>query len=286
MKSLRHSYQIGRILSLDVAAGALATGSMIAMILEVKMPVVWYVVLPACVWMIYTLDHLLDARRLKATAHTERHLFHHRHFKVLSSILMIIGILTALASFLWLPLRIIYFGLGMVCLVILHLCLVSIIKGRISKWFQKELGVALIYAIGVAGGPGVLIFPAKQGLFIGLCIQLIIIAATNLLMYAMYELEIDQKDGQTSFVRAIGTVRTQQILKILSILYLLITFILCTYFTGVYLWVGQFLFAIMLGIHLWMSLKVEQFEQKQRYRIWGDALFILPVLGIIFLSLL
>ncbi|MEM6805500.1 MAG: prenyltransferase, partial [Bacteroidota bacterium] len=92
MKKLFH---LGRILSLDVVGGALASTYMAVIYLGVKMPHIFWFALALSVWVIYTADHLLDAYRLKEKAHTERHLFHHYHFQSISTV-FILGLLICL----------------------------------------------------------------------------------------------------------------------------------------------------------------------------------------------
>jgi hypothetical protein len=268
-----------QLLSIDVAAGALASGSLAAWWLGLEMPWAWWVALPLSVWVIYTLDHLLDARRLKGQAHTPRHLFHHQHFTVI-----VIGWMLGFVScfFLlpvFLPWQIWWFGLGMGGLVLLHLGLVKLIGDRVSWLFHKELGVALIYALGVWGGPLSLIEGDWMSWHWLPLLQFLALALINLLAFSAYEVEVDQLDGHTSFVRAIGRKNTRLLIGLLAFVHLGI---------GGYLgkemalpdawWLLQAIMAIMLFILLLISYWPRYFTQAERYRLWGDAVFILPLM--------
>ncbi|MEM9986906.1 MAG: hypothetical protein AAF804_17570, partial [Bacteroidota bacterium] len=201
--------QIARILSLDVVLGALASGGMVATWLQVAMPWVWWIALPLSVWVIYTADHLLDAYRLQDKASTPRHFFHHQFFWLITCV-WAIGLVSCLT---WIPYfapkELWYFGFAMGGVVLIHLGLVFLIGNRTSWLFIKELGVGGIYCLGVWGGP--LIFawgawPRASGLLFG---QFFLLALINLLVFSWYEHHIDERDGHTSFVRAIGPQRAQ-----------------------------------------------------------------------------
>ena len=87
MKLLFQFYKALNLLSLDVAVGAMISALFFARILTVSIFPADIVCLGLTVWMIYTVDHLFDARRIKGTASTERHRFHQDHFGVLLPLL-------------------------------------------------------------------------------------------------------------------------------------------------------------------------------------------------------
>lgn len=269
---------LARILSLDVALGALASANMAVCWLGLEMPPAFWWTLPLSVWVIYTADHLLDAHRLKGRSHTPRHLFHYTHFKELSGLFLLgAGMCVFLVPFL-LPLPIFLFGLGMGVFTLIHFLLVKWVGNRTSWFFLKELGVGLIYVMGVWGGA--LIYKESSitlldSLFL---FQFFILAMINLLSFSMYEIETDEKDGHTSFVRAIGKKATQKVILCLSSLCLISS-------CGVYLqspgkmgiWV-QGILLLMLAILSWVAWDEDRFKAGEAYRAWADAVFIFPVI--------
>lgn len=278
---LRKGYAYLQILSIDVVLGALFSGMMVARLVEITMPTYWYWVLPLSVWVIYTTDHLIDARRLKDKAHTPRHLFHYQYFKW---IVAIWGLSIAICL-LYVPFiisrEVLYFGLGMGALVLGHLALVWLIGDRIAWFLHKELGVGAIYAAGVWGAPLVL-YGDEIPLWVGFAsMQFFLLALLNLLTFSFYERETDALDQHTSFVRALGESRTRLLIIVLAIL-----------IVGLGLWGGlfaedhlfffivQLIFALMLGILLWVFFDEDRFRFAERYRLWGDAVFLLPILSL------
>ncbi|MFK7922554.1 MAG: hypothetical protein AB8H47_11395 [Bacteroidia bacterium] len=279
---LRKGYAFLQLLSIDVILGALFSGMMVAKLLVVQMPSYWYWVLPLSVWVIYTTDHLMDARRLKDKAHTPRHLFHFQYSKWI----VVIWGGSILLCTLYVPwiisTEILYFGIGMGGLVLVHLALVWIIGDRIAWFLHKELGVGAIYAAGVWGGPLALyadIIPLWAWM---MGIQFFLLALLNLLTFSTYERETDALDQHTSFVRAIGEGRTRLLIVLLAMLIIgLGIYVSLITEPPSFLWAVQAVYALMLGILLWVFFDEKRFRFAERYRLWGDAVFMLPILTLL-----
>jgi hypothetical protein len=240
------------------------------------MPLVWWIALPLSVWVIYTTDHLLDAYRLQERASTPRHRFHHRYFRPIA-LVWGLGLLSCLTWIPWLaPPRLLWFGLGMGGLVLLHLALVFLVKDRTSLLFIKELGVGGIYAAGVWGGPLALHLGHWPSGIAWLFGQFFLLAMINLLAFSMYEHDIDEQDGHTSFVRAVGRRGARSLIMGMGIGVILL---------GLWAWHAhpgplrpavQGVLMAMLALLWLVSFWPRWFAQAERYRIWGDAVFLLP----------
>jgi len=273
---MRNALSFVRILSLDVVLGALASSYLVVCWLQVEMPVIFWWALPLSVWVIYTADHLLDAHRLKDQAHTPRHLFHFQyHREIMLGFIPASFICVFVLPFL-VPNVVFYFAVVMGIFTGLHFLLVKWIGDRISWFFLKELGVGAIYVAGVWGVP-VLLKPDPLDLLdLHFALQFFLLAMINLLCFSMYEIETDEKDGHTSFVRAIGKQKTRQVLLFLS---LGITgsavWVFLQEIGNLGIWVqGVFLF--MLLVLSWVIWDEKRFRKQEQYRIWADAVFIFP----------
>lgn len=274
---MRSILDILRILSIDVVIGAWASGGMVVWWLTCEMPLAWWIVLPLSVWVIYTADHLLDAHRLKDQAHTPRHLFHHQYFRVIGLCWMI-GFLACIALVPWFLTReILYFGFVMGMFVLAHLGLVKLIGNRISWLFHKELGVGLIYAIGIWGAPSLMCMSSFSPVILIPFLQFLLLALINLLVFSAYEWDTDELDGHTSFVRAIGLFNSRLLigLLMLSIIGLGMTMISSRPIT-IKLLAIQGTYLLMLIVLFLVSFFPKWFSQDERYRLWGDAVFIFP----------
>ena len=239
-------------------------------------------VLGIAVWLIYTLDHLLDARRLGETASTPRHKFHHRYFRQVSWVWGILALLECILVFWQLETMAIWFGLVMGGITLLHLALVKVVGDRTSPLLIKESGVAFVYAAGVWGLP-ILITGAWERLETDLLFfQFLLLALINLLLFSYFELETDEKDKQTSFVRAIGERKSVWFIGLLLLLMPLteiISFLWVSDWSSG-LWVRGILWGMWLILAaLWAFPK--WFSNYERYRTWGDGAFLLPILSLL-----
>lgn len=270
-------YYLFQTLSLDVAAGSLGGGLMAASLAGQKMPWAWHLLLPLSVWLIYTLDHLMDARRLGANAHTFRHLFHFRNFRLLAGIWIVLA-LTALVLggfFLW-PDGF-WFGIILGALTGIHLLLVMLAGDRAAPWLTKELGVAVVYTVGIWGLPwwGT---AGDAPWLIPMAGQFFLLSLVNLLEFSLFEFEIDEQDGHTSFVRGIGRNRARQLIYVLLGLTILVGLIVVAIWPYQLILYGEMIFLAM-GTGLGLILTREPFfAVQERYRALGDAVFLLPYL--------
>ncbi len=253
---------------------------MVAAYLEVSMHWSWYVILPLAVWAIYTSDHLMDARQLREAASTPRHLFHHQYFTILLVSALLAACACVVLAFLFLGMTGILFGIGMGLLALGHLVLVKFVGERISPLLIKELGVALVYSAGIWGLP--LIMSGGLGTREAMvpAAQFLLLALANLLEFSLYEYESDKRDGQTSFVQAIGRKGTIRFTRlVLASAVGLGVFLLAT--TGGAPTVRlETVFALMAAVLAALIYRPVWFMQHERYRVWGDAAFLLPILYI------
>jgi hypothetical protein len=264
-------------LSVDVAIGALAGGLLAQRICGVALDAVWYVVLPISVWVIYTLDHLLDARRLGAGAHTARHLFHHRYFKEIAAVMALLGALALVLAIWGMGLRGLAFGVGMAALAGGHLLLVRWAGSRVAPWLLKELGVGVVYVLGIWGWPLLSAWPAIGGAMLLPLLQYMALALANLLAFSWYERDSDAADGHTSFVRAIGSRAAQ------GCIWGLLLVVLAGGPLGLALgwqmdWAVQAVLGGMALVTGTLLVWPKWMTQGERYRLVGDGVFLLPFL--------
>ncbi len=269
------SYRYLRILSVDIALGACITAIFIANYLEVTIPVTSLFTLGVCVWLIYTADHLMDAYSIKHRAHSLRHLYHQKYFKRIV-ILFILGTTVGLISLLFLPRKTFHWGALLFLGVFLHFTILKLIGLRPS--LHKEFIVAIIYVAGIFLVP----LSIYQGVFdnhlLILFFQFIILALINLLLFAMIEERIDKKDGHTSFVQFAGSVTTLRIiwsLLLLSALYPVYIFVTTPNNSDMMYQIIIIAMNITLAI---ITYKKDYFMKRERYRIYGDAIFLYPLL--------
>lgn len=249
------------------------------------MPVAWYVLLPLAVWVAYTVDHLLDARRIGAEASTPRHRFHHQWFSVLA-VLVALGAVGGLAvAILLLELRAVLFGLGLGGVVGLHFLLVRLVGSKASPLLIKELGVAMVYTAGTWGLPLMVAGRWDPSLIAVPVGQFLLLALVNLLELSLYEAETDARDRQTSLVQAIGREGGLRLVRLLLAMAagLGVLPLLVSDATG--LLRLELVYAIMAGLLAAIILRPGWFGRNERYRAWADAAFLLPYIYVLIAQL-
>ena len=264
---LARFYRYFRWLSLDVTAGAIVL--MIFFCQELDVPYHWpeYTILGIVVWLIYTIDHLKDVSKLIAPVSARRK-FHVAHFRKL----VYAGVVACLAAILLVFLqseRIVLFG-----------SLIGSISGFylfVSKridWF-KEFWIAITYAFGI------LLVPIARVGFVNttilLVVGLILMALINLLLFSHFEVAEDEEEGFRSFASVMGSTMVNVTLAICFSLLAFVIYGLWMAITSVYIAIFMSTtFLLYLGI--W---QIRWFRRKERYRIFGDAVLMLPLFFIL-----
>jgi len=265
-----------RFLSLDVTLGAALLTMAISNFIGVQLPLSVPVCLAISIWLIYTLDHLLDAKRSPQIT-IERHLFHRRNFKIL----VINLILIALTGFYvaWsLPTITFIYGLGLILLVLVYFTLIYFLK----NFHFKEILVAIVYASGVFLGPISLIENGVDLQIISLFIQLLFLAFINLILFSYNDLEKDQADGNPSIVIKLGRETTGLILNILFVILTIVQFVsLLSNLGSSNFFLFQVLFVLMSIVLFSLKKWNNYFAANSKYQLIGDGIFFIPVIWLL-----
>ncbi len=271
MHVLFRFFQHINVLSIDIVAGAIVSALFFGKFLEVEIKPIGLIALGLTVWVIYTIDHLWDASKIAHPAETLRHRFHQENFRLLSFFLCLAIIADAVAIF-FIRRQVFEWGLVLTGVVILYLVFHRYLR------FLKELFVASLYTIGVLL-LSVTVTPidlsAPHYLLI---IQFAIAAWTNLLLFSWFDQSFDQRNDQNSFVTILGRKTTQVFLYSLFIGSFLLTIIEVI---GNIAIVPVIILLLMNATLFLIFLFRRTLEKDDRYRLIGDAVFLLPLLLLI-----
>lgn len=269
-------------LSLPVVLGAVFSNRMAARLSDVD-PIHWATtpLLAIVVWMIYTVDRLLDVRHATGPL-TSRHRFHADNADVLWGVVGGLGAVGAILVF-FLPAPVIRFGLGLGAFCVAYVFTVYKLRDRHPALVVKEPLVAILYTAGIwgtvwmqreaIGWP----FKAQTVLFLGIAFQ-------NLLLFSVFE-QRDASSSSTSvsLATAWGLRRCDTILRWLTFLIVAGALTVCFMAddSG-----GGARFSqrasLMLGIMSLVLYAIQRypvyFLKNNRYRFIGDAVFWLPAL--------
>jgi len=266
-RSLSRLYELISILSLDVVAGSVVCALFFIKVLQAT-PSFALVPLALTVWIIYTGDHLLDARRIGHLASSARHRFHQEHFAQLRIAIAVAVILDAL-SLVWVSRAVILGGMFLAVLVALLM-----LMHRTFPWL-REIIVSVLYTCGVllpAIAQARMPYTIAHSL---LFVQFSLVALTNLLVLSWLDRESDYKDGLTSFTLTAGQRMSQMLIWT--------SFFLCMVLTLAQVYYASLQWpALIVGIMEVVLLLIyagrQRSDRQLLQRMISDGVFIIPVL--------
>jgi len=260
-------YKWINILSLDIVVGALCSCIFFSRVFGVEVLLPEYGVLGITVWILYTLDHLLDAYRIKDKASTQRHHFHQTNFKILS-IAVVIGGCLVIILLQMVRSELLYRGAILILLAVLYL-----VGHRKLRLIKEWLG-ALLYTAGVAlpTFPGRQLSPPE----IFAVVAFLLTAYNNLLIFSWFDEDSDRLDKQPSITTSLGAdlvlLLTKGLVSLASI---------GTGFMFIYYHAYSFLLLTAMNLVLLLIVLLPSyFKQDSRYRMLGDAVFFLPSIAL------
>lgn len=274
-------FRILRALNLDIILGGLAVASLSIRHFQTNMPLTWWFILAGSIWIVYSLDRLLDAKRLKSNASTFRHRFHYRHFRPIALSVALISLLVlylALTSLRW-QILIAGFGLALFCMV--YLLLAQIRHAHIPR----EPLVALGYVAGIILGPAVESLIGSMNLSqhqllnrqadLAFFALLFLAAMLNLLVFNRFEYFVDRRDGQTSLMQQLSRQQFHALMHAILMLQIL-AWVLLIYFARHEAHLeSAFVLLIVAPFPYIMLLARNFFKKKDRFRIYGDGIFLI-----------
>ena len=253
-------YKYFRWLSLDVSVGAIVLSAFFSQELGVNSKWEELVCLGLGVLLIYNIDHFKDVQSISVIP-ASRRIIH----KEYSRLILILIALSLISGFL-LAFRLDWYVQISGTIIVLCSSLYLLFTRKIEA--GKEILIALIYGIGVMLIP--LIRLEFSWLTLVTTIAMSIVAMINLLLFSIIEYEEDVQDGFGSLVRRISLSASNRLLLFLMIIlvFILTWLIPQNFLIGIYL-----LACVVCYLLIW---QLGWFRNKDRYRIFGDGLFLFP----------
>jgi hypothetical protein len=259
MERLIRIYRFFNLLSIDVVLGAVCSALFFARIFNVSIHPQGLLSLALTVWIVYTIDHLLDARKVIGNASTDRHQFHQRHDSILVPCVIVAILADALIVF-FIRRPVLEGGVVLIAGVAVYL-----LVQQYTKIF-KEIFIAVMYTMGVLL-PSVMVthVPCYTWPWV-LLVQFFLLALTNLLIFSWFDHEFDTRDKRSSFVTIIGPKHTRTIIMIL--------FVITAALTGFTRELRASLYVLAADSLLFcIFLRPDFFRRADRFRLMGDAIF-------------
>jgi hypothetical protein len=260
-------FKLFRWLSLDITAGAVFVSMLFCKALSVSFEWSEMTLLGLSVFVIYTIDHILDVR-VDRELNSESRKFHKSNVRVLKgSLALAISCASVLLFFISRELLIWGFGLALASVVYF------LISHRISG--IKEFSGALIYASGVVLIP--IINTPLQHVMLPMSL-LFLLACLNLILFSLLGRHVDKKEAMPSFFRSFGMYITQRVVVVTAILFGL--GIVYFYVSGEPVLLTIF-FSMGLLSHLVIFLH-PWFHESDRFKVVGDLTFVFAGILLLF----
>lgn len=255
-------YRFLNLLSIDVVLGSVCSALFFSKVFGVSILPYGLLALALTVWIIYTVDRLLDARKVSRSPSTKRHQFHQRNARILIGFVFVaIGINCVLMYFIRKP--VFLGGAYLIAGVGVYLFVQQYMK------VFKEIVIAVLYTTGVALIPMTITTLTIEDWPWVLLVQFFLTALANLIMFSWFDHEHDLRDSYGSFVTAVGDKGSRYCIWII----LLIAILLTAFSENT---LASF-FILLSDVVLLVIFKNESyFRHNDRFRLLGDAVFFIP----------
>ncbi|MCH1473777.1 MAG: hypothetical protein L7V85_07670 [Bacteroidia bacterium] len=234
-------------------------------------------------WVIYTLDHLLDGLSIGGNASSVRHREHFLKHKLITR-LILSGLLSLIGLSFWLPETYYSYILFLCMLTSLHFWINYTLSVRfIALRYFKEVFVAFVVTIGFVITPT---FEAQSDINANqvICVFLFfyLINLSNLFLFSYFDKERDQKDNMITIAQFYGLEKLRGLIYLgigVSFIVLVISF-MYGYIVGVSFFIFLAMQTTLLGIIVFPSF----FRTNDRYRFFGDLIYLYPLITFSFLG--
>ena len=269
--------------SILVAIGSLSSYLFFSNLFDVKPNYVLALGLSLSLWIIYTLDHLLDGLSIGKDASSIRHREHFLKHKQMVR-WMLFGLIILIGLSFWVPQ--VYYGyvLFLFILTLLHFCINYFLSRKYTFLrYLKEIFVALVVTIGFVITP---LIGNEESLNLTQLIYIFIIFyfinLSNLLIFSFFDRDRDHRDN----ILTIAHLYSHRKLK--RLIYLGIgmstTILVISYINGHLTLISFFVFASMQLTLLFITSFPSYFKFSDRYRFFGDLIYLYPIVVFPFLG--
>ena len=240
------------------------------------------IILTLGVWIIYTLDHIIDGYKRKEYSLSLRYYLHYRYHRLLLWLVAIASLIAAAMSFALLPLKTRNVGFMLVAVLVVYFLLNRAYHYKKNRNLPfKEIGVAFVVTLCFAYIPWSYSNSAHSTQLIYLVAGFGCINLANLLMFSHFDFELDNRNGLNS----LGSFLSKKGLRIGSILFALLAIGIYAYVFYIQLIpIETWLILTAMGVQtLLISFFTSIFNKHERYRFFGDLIYIYPIIYFLFL---
>jgi hypothetical protein len=269
-------YGMVRILSLDILAGVFCGYHFARLTLDCNCPSLTPLILCLTVWLIYTLDHMLDARDQKENSIKPVYRWHWDQRYALRPLWLLVGLVTIGLSLAYLPGKILLFGGITASLVVIYTIAHQGKPGTHRKYLFKEVWISILYTAGIWGVPLI-----SKGSIHDISVLLtiviyLVLVLVNVLLYSLYDYNKDRKESQHTLATRFGREATCHLLRLLiisALILILAAFLISDEQAMMKFYIILLSMTAVLGVIL---IFPRFFGRHERFGMLADGAFLLP----------
>lgn len=264
---VKQGYYFFHKLQLDVVVGAVCLALWFAHLCKVQIPAFGIPALALSVWIIYTLDHLWDARQYP---YSRRYIFYKQYAKPLQIMLVFAVSLLAIFVF-YLPFALVIKGVLIALPIVAYQVL--LIWRPVIGTYLKEVSIAFCYTFGVS----IFLLEDMHRLPAFLILWLFLLAWLSLVIYSYIEKKEELAFGMKNIVYLLGNRSINKLLKGIGLLLCMLSI----YIGFELLSSIPFIFTALLMVILTSILPL---FDSGKHRYLGEAVFFIPGIYLLIFS--
>ncbi len=272
-------YKIVQALSLDIVIGAVVFSLAIGRYYGVEIPLRIIICLSIAIWIIYTVDHLLDAKKIKGQPSSYRHQFHQKYRQPLTIIAFLLSII-GIVNVVYLPAA--FIGVG---LIGIFFSLIYFFLLQKKSFWAKEFYIAIVYTFGIFLAPILLSQQYIQPVKWLLIPQVFLLVFSNLLIFSWFDFLKDKNDGYPSMIIHWGITNAEKKINLILAIGVIFNMSVIFFAFNEATFVIQLLLILMYVLLIMLFKHDSLFRKNDLYRIIGDGIFFIPLFFLIYASI-
>ncbi len=273
LKKIGYLYLSIRLLSFDIVFGALCGAFFASRVFDLSASIYFYITLASAVWVIYTLDHILDGKQMSENPVKSPETLHHKYRGTFIFLILIISTLNLYLVVKYLEKEYHLFGFSTLVLVFFYLLLNYILRKQ-KRYFPKEFIIAALYTWGIFGG-FLFLKDVITNLQILISVNYFLLVLVNVLLFSLIEIEKDKANQFHSFATYFGKRKTKKLVFLLLSTAGIFSFIIFIFNS---VWIIPF---ILLTINFSLFVLTQTANTEKSGSITGiltDVVFFLPAI--------
>jgi len=269
-KLFHRTHLFFQLLSLDIVLGALGGYAFACKVLDQEISLSVSIILAVAVWITYISDHLLDTL---SAVNQSKYAFFSKNRRFFLIFLTLLSLAEVFLIFHFLTLMLIFTGMLIGSGLFIYLFLQHFIKGRLRRFFPKEILISSIYIFAVWFYPLAITTRLPKEPIVLILLHFILVYS-NVSLFSYFEREKDTMNLQFSLL----TMLNEKKLKFIILSIIVLGFMLSAYLVVFENLLSAMFLLIIFTIYLFVLVYSENDQVRKRYADITDGSFLIFLL--------